>query len=118
MADDLLVERPLSELPARLHVALQRQDLVGPEEVLAELRGIELRPEELLLRQRLLLEPVLLHEAERLLVGHLAALELDVEHRVRRDDHPGRRVSQRVPRILLSTEASLDQESRAVDGPP
>src|SRR5678816_4723996 len=106
MADELLVERPLVELPAGLHVALPRLDLVPPEEVLTELGRVELGPEQLSLRQRLFLETLLLHEAERFLVAHLPALEPDVQDGVCGHDHA-------VPRLpqccLLYTSDAADE---------
>src|SRR5205823_1998268 len=81
MADERLVERALRILVGDLFlvVALEVLDLRQPEEILGELRRVELGAQELLLRHRLLLEALVDHEAHRLVVAHGARLQLDVE---------------------------------------
>src|SRR3954465_1466956 len=116
--EERLVEGALVERALLPDIALEPLDLAPAEEVLAELRRIELRAHELLLRLGTFLEAVLDHEAERLLVGHGAALQLRVEHGVRGDDHPAAQIEESIPIVLRLSESVLDEKSLRVHRPP
>src|SRR6266496_1606436 len=117
VGEERLVELALVEGAALTQLALEPVDLRAAEEVLAELGRVELGAEQLALRLRLLLETVVDHEAQRVLVAHLAALEPDVEDGVRGHDHPAEQVEEEQPVVLLPAEPELHEEGRAVDGP-
>src|SRR3954470_2493282 len=118
VGEERLVEGALVERALLPYVALEPLDLAPPEEVLAELRRVELRAYELLLRLGAFLEAVLDHEAERLLVGHGAALQLRVEHGIRGDDHPAAQIEESIPIVSPLSEAVLDEKSLRVHRPP